>query len=474
MTLKSINKREEFAQRVRANYSQRYPKSAQLHRKGLSLFPNGVAQFGRMNDPFPPFFKAALGSSIYSVDGDELIDFWAGHFCMILGHNPDPVLKALELASQNLKLLQMGVHTELEAEVAETILTQTGDDKILFSTSGTLATMYATMIASAATGRQKILKIEGGWHGVQPWAMSGIKQRIHTDGRTSEECGGIPNWFSENVIVIPFNDIETANQVFSLYGHELAACIIELVLGNAGMVMAEPEFVKTIRKLCTMHGSAMIIDELVTGFRVKFGGLQTLFEIHGDISIYGKALSGGMPFACITGSEQFMSVVEKNSKLRVLGDTGTFTAHPSTLIAVKATLQHMSKEGQLMFDKTITKANKLKVAIKQSFVKHGICFDITGNSSLRSLEAFPIAAIRFITDEESFYSHPTALVHWDSNVTDIEFRNNIARLALMLKGVFSWQGLGVVTVAHSEEDFELTIQAYESFAAEIEGLFPKS
>lgn len=303
MALDPVELRAKFVQSVRARYCERHPVSAHLYRRGTSRFPNGVAQYGRMTRPFPPYFRAASGSRLYCVDEDVLVDFWAGHFCMLLGHNPMTVIQALTDAAKQTFLLQMGVNSEIEADVADAILAQTGDDRILFSTTGALATMHATMLASAATGRRKVLKIEGGWHGVQPWAMSGVRRGAQRDGQTYAECGGIPSWFDENVITIPFNDVEALDRVFSRYGDKLAACILELVLGNAGMVMATPAFVQRVRDLCTRHGAALIVDELVTGFRVRPGGMQALFGIRGDISIYGKTIAGGMPFACIAGSE---------------------------------------------------------------------------------------------------------------------------------------------------------------------------
>ena len=147
--------------------------------------------------------------------------------------------------------------------------------------------MHAVQIANAATGRDTLLRIEGGWHGVQPWTLGGsafdsAAERL----RQTAPPLGVPDSFQSSVVTIPFNDLNAARSVFDMYGDRLSACIVELVLGNSGMIMAEPEFVQGLRELCTASGTLMIVDELVTGFRVRAGGLQDLFGVRADLSGY--------------------------------------------------------------------------------------------------------------------------------------------------------------------------------------------
>jgi len=460
-------RRNQYAADVADRYRHRYPVSEKMFRRGSAFFPNGVAQYGRMTHPFPPFFERATGAALYSVDGTKLIDFWAGHFCMLLGHEPTSLTSRVPLHRQ------LGAHTQLEADVAEMILAATGDDQVLFSTSGALATMHATMIASAATGRSKVLKMEGGWHGVQPWTMSGVRSRATGNHRAETECGGIPGWFAENVFVIPFNDVGAAELAFAEHGDELAACILELVVGNAGMVMASLEFASTVRRLCTKHGVALVIDELVTGFRVRLGGLQDLYGIRGDLSTYGKVLSGGMPFACIVGRKRLMSAVRvRADSSRVVADSGTFNAHPGVLFEVRETLRRLNEEGDALYQRLLSKAQALKSSLTEIFQSRHLAVEVTGASTLAGLPTFPIGTLRFAMDRERSRSLSVGPCHWDDIATNVVFRNNTSRLALILQGLFTWQGLGVVTVAHDGDDLDRTVDAYGRFADEIKDLFP--
>lgn len=464
--------RQSYAMAVKAEFEARYRRSQSLYIAGRSIFPNGVSQLGRMLKPFPPFFRSASGCTMQSVDDTDLIDYWAGHFCMIFGHNPPHVIDALHQAARSPMLLQIGVFTSLEAEVARKILDCTGGDQVLFSTSGALSTMYAIMLACAATKRQMVVKIAGGWHGVQPWSVSGVRNIGDEDGRARSECGGIPTGFTQDVIIIPFNDVEAAERAFSTYGPRIAACIAELVLGNSGMVVADPRFVRRLRELCTEHGSALILDEIVTGFRVNPGGMQQLYQVQADISTYGKALAGGMPFACIVGSQRFMSAANESLPLRVWADAGTFTSHPGTLLAVNATLDEIKRRGGEAYEQVIRNASDLRDGVELAFNRNSVCVEITGRSPSPEIPSFPISTVRFITDPGRYRDSNSPLVHWDSRSNDVEFRNTTARLALILKGIFSWQGLGVVTAAHTPDKLSSTLRAYEEFASEIKDLFP--
>lgn len=460
-------RRARYATEVADRYRQRYPASEEMFRRGRALFPNGVAQYGRMVHPFPPFFEEAGGATLHSIDGTELTDFWAGHFCMLFGHEPSSLTSRVPLHRQ------LGVHTVLEAEVAEMILAVTGDEQVLFSTTGTLATMHATMIACAATGRSKVLKMEGGWHGVQPWAMSGVCAPTSANHLAKPESGGIPGWFDENVLVIPFNDVEAAEAAFAEHGDQLAACILELVMGNAGMVMANPEFASTVRRLCTKHGVALVIDEIVTGFRVRLGGLQELYGIRGDLSTYGKSISGGMPFACIVGSRRLMSAVRVGEATRrVVADSGTFTAHPGVLYEVRETLRRLIEAGDVLYERILGQAQAVKSSLMQVFASRLLAIEVTGASTLAALPTFPIGTLRFTLDEERARSLPPGPAHWDNVATDVAFRDNTARLALILQGLFTWQGFGAITAAHDGVDLDGIIEAYDRFADEIKDLFP--
>jgi len=336
---------------------------------------------------------------------------------------------------------------------------------VVFATSGAQATMNAIMLAVARTGRRRVLKMAGGWHGVQPWSVRAVQSN-------GLDVAGFHEAWTEDLTAIPFNNVAAAHEYFEQHGSRTAACIMELVLGNCGMVPADPSFVREVRSLCSEYGVVLILDEIVTGFRVCLGGVQRLYGVVPDLSVYGKALSGGMPFACVVGSEEMLDLVSVLHKPRVWADVGTFTGHPATLLAVRATLRYLEDEGEALFGAVTRNARLMRTEVRRILGAEGICSDVTGDLASSPISGFPIGTVRFIVDREQYARSKSPVVHWDDAVSDVYFRNHVSKAALALKGVFSWQGLGVLTAAHTRADIECILQAYEAFACEIDGLFP--
>ena len=341
----------------------------------------------------------------------------------------------------------------------------TGGEQVVFATSGAQATMHAIMLAVARTGRRRIVKMAGGWHGVQPWSVRAVQS-------AGLDVAGFHEAWTEDVAAIPFNNVAAARKYFEQHGSQTAACILELVLGNCGMVPADHSFVREVRSLCSKHGVVLIIDEIVTGFRVCLGGVQRLYGVESDLSVYGKALSGGMPFACVVGSEEMLEVASVLRKPRVWADVGTFTGHPATLLAVRATLRYLEDQGEALFSTIMRNARLVRAEVRRILDAKGICSDVTGDLASSPISGFPIGTVRFIVDREKYARSKNPLAHWDEAVSDVYFRNHVSKAALALKGVFSWQGLGVLTAAHTQTDIECILRAYEEFACEIDGLFP--
>lgn len=463
---KSIrDRRASYVARVLEQYAAQFRESHVAFRGSCEVFPNGAVQAGRRSEPFPLLVRSAEGSRLKIVGHHELIDLWAGHFAMVLGNNPPAFLDVLRQGMVDGQCLQTGVLTELEGEVARLILRFTGGEQVVFTTSGAQATMHAIMLAVAKTGRRRVLKMEGGWHGVQPWSVRAVQS-------AGLDVAGFHDAWTADVAAIPFNDVVSARRFFDQYGSQTAACILELVIGNCGMVPADRKFVTAIRSLCNEYGVVLILDEIVTGFRVCSGGLQRLYDVEPELSVYGKALSGGMPFACVVGSKEMFDVVAVRRRPRVWADVGTFTAHPATLLAVRAFLHYLENEGEMLFASIRKNACWLRSEVRNILTTKGICSDVTGHRDGSPITGFPISTIRFIVDAGEYAHRRGELAHWDEGVTDVYFRNHVSKAALALKGVFSWQGLGVVTGAHTQGDLDRVVQAYEAFAGEIAGLFP--
>lgn len=460
------NARARYVKDLVARYQERFPASQAAFERGRAYFPNGICQPARMLEPFPPFIEAAQGAKLRTVEGVELLDYWQGHFCSILGHNPPLVLDALRAGADDGLLLQIGVPTVLEEEVAALLLATTDLDQVIFSTSGALATMHSILLALAYTRRSKVLKVNGGWHGAHPWGMKGVRFP-HGVEIVSVEGAGISKSLGADVVTIPFNDCEALHDCFANHGSTIGACILELVLGNSGMVMATTEFVQEMRELSARYGALLIVDELVTGFRVRNGGFYEMFDLHPDIITFGKAISGGMPFACMVGRREIFAEASTKRFPRVWADSGTFTAHPASLLAARAMLQILVSAGDEIFPRVINRMDRLRERITAAFRQRDIPVHITGNRSADHLPNFPIGTLQFPRDPER-YDTRRAIAHWDATAVDIDLRERITKIALLLNGVHCWQGLGVMTDAHTEANVENTACAYERYADEVQ------
>lgn len=459
--------RAQYLADLHEQYRKRLPLSEVAFKKGAAYFPNGLSQAGRYCKPFPPVIASSSGANITTVDNVRLVDFWQGHFCNILGHNPEIILDALNQSFTSRRALQLGLVTDLEEEVATELCTAVNMDSCLFTTSGALATMYAALIGMARTNRHRVLKIQGGWHGAQPWSFKDVKQF----GAAMGECAGLSESLQSDVLTVPFNDSDALNDCFRRYGDEIAVLFLELVLGNSGMIMANPEFVRLARDLSSHHGALLVVDELVTGFRMCSGGLSSRYGIEPDVATYGKAISGGMPFACITARRDVLDIVSAKHIPRVWADVGTFTSHPATLVAVLTMLLYLKRYGDNLYTETIARMGQLRARLRDLFATHGVDADVTGASPAVGIPNCPIGTVRFPIDRSS-YDATSGKPHWDHSSTDVQFRDEVCRLGLMLRGVYCWQGLGVMTLAHSDRDVASFIEAYDDFLVDSRGAHP--
>lgn len=459
---------KEYIRNLEEQYSQKFSESKKVFDQGQSYYPNQTSHSARIFKPFPPFIKSAHGSVVTTVDGVELLDFWQGHFSNILGHNNTILTNAIRSSLDSNMALQLGLSTPLENELASILKKATGLESFIFTTSGTLSTMYATMLGLAHTNRSLVLKLEGGWHGAQPWSLIGVKYPEGIDKKILESAGLSKNW-DEQVLTVPMNDVNALKECFEKHGDKIGVFIAELVLGNSGMVMATKEFMQEARRLTEKYGSVFVIDEMVTGFRVRAGGLYKLYDIEPDMVTFGKAVTGGMPFACIAGKKDIVSEASVTKKPRVWADSGTFSCHPASLTAAITVLRYLIDNEKEIYPHMINNMNVLRDGCKKVMNKNNIDVDITGESYDDSIPNFPIGTIRFIKDR-SQYDRSRAIHHWNTTALDIDLRDRISRIALMLKGIYTWQGMGVVTYAHSRSDIEKLISAYSDIVTDFKKL----
>ena len=289
--------------------------------------------------------SSGQGSKIYDVDGQEYVDFLLGSGPMILGHCHPQVVAAVH--RQILKGTTFMALNEAAIHLAERVVEAVPcGEKIRLVVTGSEAVSYAIRAARAFTGRDKYLRFEGGWHGVSDTTLHG--SRTLDPGRypeTSPDGGGIPRLHSENVLAVPFNDIQRAREVIEVHHQDLAAIVIEPL---QRCIPPRPGFFEAMRELASSYGVVLIFDEVVTGFRMAWGGAQERWGVTPDLATYGKTISGGYPLAAICGHEEVMDTMNgwrsADDPRRIIA-SGTFNANPIGAVAGLATLDELEKPG---------------------------------------------------------------------------------------------------------------------------------
>ena len=359
------------------NYASRTHMSKTLFTRAKKVLPAGVSYGIRYFEPYPFFTARAKGSKLFDVDGNEYIDFWLGHTALILGHSPKQVVLAVR--EQLDRGTIYGTSNELEIALAEQVTKMIPSaEMIRFTNSGTEANMYATRLARALTGRDKIAKFLGGWHGGYDALHVGVKPPFDIP-----ESAGLTQGALQDTILLPFNDLDGVEK--RLKHEQLASIVIEPVLGAGGGIPAEKEFLKGLREFCNRNDILLIFDEVITGFRLAPGGGQEFFGVKPDITILGKILGGGFPVGALCASEERMkkmdSTIYKRPDYSFHG--GTFAANPITMTAGLATLKVL-EDGEVT-NKLNNLADRIRKEMRDIFEKHAIDVQITGAGSIFNL-----------------------------------------------------------------------------------------
>lgn len=320
--------------------------------------------------PYPLVVESSRGARLFDVDGRSYLDLINSWGAIIHGHN-DPYIRQA-IIDQVEKGWGYGALCELEESYSALVLQATGHEKIRFVCSGTEATMTAVRIARSATGRSKILKFSGHYHGHSDsfliQAGSGVlEQASLTSGKVAavSSSAGVPAELVSCTAVIPFNDTEALESYFKVLGHETAAVILEPVAGNMGTVPAQDEFIKELRRLTRGYGALLIFDEVMTGLRLGLKGARSYFGIEPDLVCYGKVIGSGLPVAAIAGSAKLMD------ELAPIGKTyqaGTLAGNPVAMAAGKAGLELLLEEG--FYEALEEKALWLEAPILQFIEAH--------------------------------------------------------------------------------------------------------
>ena len=313
----------------------------------------------------PPVMKSGKGVMIKDEDGNEYIDFVLAWGPMLLGHCNEEVVTAIKEISES--AIAFGAPTELELQMSRFLCEEMDNvEMVRFVNSGTEATMSAIKLARGYTGKNKIIKFAGCYHGHFDGFLVEAGSGVLTEGIAG--CLGIPNDSIKNTLVGVYNDMEQVRGLFEAYGDDIAAVIIEPVAGNMGVVKAEDQFMETLRVLCDEYGSLLIFDEVMSGFRVAYKGAQSLFNVKPDLITYAKIIGGGLPCGVYGGRRDIM---EKLSPLGGVYQAGTMSGNPVVMAAGISTL-NILKENQDIYDHINKIGEKLQKGIEEIAREKGI------------------------------------------------------------------------------------------------------
>ena len=401
-----------------------------------------VRAFGSVGGS-PRFMARANGCHMWDVDGKRYIDYIGSWGPMILGHNHPKIIEAVHQAVDN--GLTFGCATEREIEIAEEIRRiMPSIEEVRLVSSGTEAGMSAIRLARGFTGRNKIIKFEGCYHGHSDSLLVKAGSGMLTFGNPSS--AGVPASVTEHTLVLEYNNPAQLEDAFKRYGDDIACVIGEAVAGNMNMVPGTPEFIHAMRDLCTRYGALLIVDEVMTGFRVALQGAQSLYGVTPDITMFGKVIGGGMPVAAFGGRRE---VMEKIAPCGPVYQAGTLSGNPVAVACGLATLKLIQEEG--FYDRLAAQTTKLITGLKAAADAEGVTFSAQSIGGMFGLYFLPQLPTGFADVMKS-----------DGKRFNLFFHEMLNRGVYLAPSLYE---AGFVSSAHDDVAIEETIAAAkEAFA----------
>ncbi|SPP32426.1 Glutamate-1-semialdehyde 2,1-aminomutase [Arsenophonus endosymbiont of Aleurodicus floccissimus] len=415
-----------------------------LYLKAKKFIPGGVNSpvraFNGVGD-YPLFIQRADGAYIYDIDGKAYIDYVGSWGPMILGHNHPTIKQAVIQAAEN--GLSFGAPTAIEVTMAE-IISQLipSIEMVRMVNSGTEATMSAIRLARGYTRRDKIIKFEGCYHGHADCLLVKAGSGALTFGQPNSP--GVPADVAKHTLTCTFNDLDSVRRTFAQYPQEIAAIIVEPVAGNMNCILPEAEFLSGLRTLCNQFGALLIIDEVMTGFRVALGGAQAHYQVKPDLTCLGKIIGGGMPVGAFGGRRELM---EKLAPIGPIYQAGTLSGNPLAMAAGLACLTEVAKPNTHKRLAELTK--KLVIGLQEKAQQAAIPLVVNHVSGMFGL---------------FFTAAPQVNCYQDVMQYDIEKFKQFFHFMLD-EGVYlapSAFEAGFMSIAHSDEDIDRTIKAAEN------------
>ena len=445
---------EGWWRELASEYEARTPISRGLFERARRVLPGGTTYHIRYYKPYPAFVARAKGPLVWDVDGNVYDDYWMGHGTHVLGHAPDFVLERVrETAARG---THFGYLHELLVDYAE-LLTKIipGAEMVRFCNSGTEANMYALRLARAYTGRKTVVKMEGGWHG----AYDALHVGVSGPPYDVPESLGLPQEAIANTRAVPFNDPDALERV--LKREEVAAILLEPVMGAAGCLEPEPGYLKEVRRLADEHGALLIFDEVITGFRLAPGGAQEFFNVKADLVVLGKIVGGGFPGAgAFLGPAEIMELLDhlkRPDARQRSAHGGTFTGNPITLSAGYALVKHLAEHPTLY-----ERFNRLWERVREKLNAIGTDSDLP----VHATGAGSLIGLHFTTERPR--QHRTVVeARWSQKAYEV------FHLYARLSGILYMTEANVhflPSMAHSEAQADKLVETVAEFLEELKAV----
>jgi len=442
------------------DFLKKTPLSKAFMEEAKQVMPGGVTANIKSFAPYPIVMKGGKGAYLTDIDGNRYIDYLLSYGALMLGHGHPAILQAVRQQLEKDGTSLFGTPHRLEVEMARKIQQYYPSmEMIRYTNSGTEATLLAIRLAYAYTGKYKIAKFEGHYHGGYNQVLFSVNPPLEEAGSPSEpnavaESRGVEPYQAEQTIVLPFNHLDACAEILRKRQHEIAAVMLEP--SQAGYIPAQPEFLQGLRKVTEELGILLVFDEVKTGFRIGIGGAQSHYGVQPDLTALGKVIGGGFPVGIVGGKKEIMmvsspllssdvfdnSTSQKSRAKDVLFHSGTYNGHPTILSAGLAVIQVLEQE----MDRVMANTEQLKEGIRTLFARRGIAVQTVGLGTIFNVVITELEQVRNYRDLQQ---------------SNFELRRKID-FHLLAEGIYNKPlNRYSLSVAHGEKEISQTLEAYD-------------
>ncbi len=433
-----------------ATYRKTTPQSRALHERAAAVMPGGTTRTTTYFDPYPLYIERGDGCRVWDADETERIDMLGNYTAMILGHAHPKVVEAI--SKQAARGTGFAAANPIEVELATLLCERVPSlDAVRFCNSGTEATMFAMRLARAFTGRTKIARMEGGYHGTHDYAEVSTHPALSAAGppdapSAQPDSIGTPEWVLKQTVVLPFNNADAAEAIIRREGRDLAAVILEPIIGAGGVIAATIEFLERLRKVTRELGILLIFDEVIS-FRVAPGGAQQLYGVTPDLTTLGKIIGGGLPVAAFGGRAEVMELLDPRREPS-LAQGGTYNGNPLGMAAGLATMMELTPD---VYESLNRKGARVAEQLSEVFASHDVAVQVNSAGSLFAL-----------------HFTETPVVDYRTMAAANKQRTRDLFLGLVNHGVLlAPRAMGALSTPMGEQDIQQFIDAVDTVVSEL-------